>query len=35
MESDKKDYNGDDPDGYHKAVTQNAIQNLEQAIKTE
>jgi hypothetical protein len=29
MDADKKDYNGDDPDGYHKAVTKNAIQNLE------
>jgi len=35
MDTDKKDYNGPDPDGFHKAVTINAIQNLEQAIKTE
>ena len=27
MDADKKDYNGDDPDAYHKAVTKNAIQN--------
>ena len=35
MDADKPEYTGDAPEEYYEAVTKNAVQNLEQAIKTE
>jgi hypothetical protein len=35
MEASKPEYTGEDVGEYFAAVTANAIQNLEQAIKTE
>lgn len=35
MDADKEWYTGEDVAEYYEAVTTNAVQNLEQAIKTE
>tara|TARA_B110000305_G_C19386028_1_gene612269 strand:- start:1017 stop:1250 length:234 start_codon:yes stop_codon:yes gene_type:complete len=35
MDADKEWYTGEDIEEYYEAITTNAVQNLEQAIKTE